>query len=65
MYPLSFKAIIVIVSLIVLSEGAMVGHAILIVIGLIGVISPLLVWAIGRLDSWLWPPKIEKDQWPR
>ena len=69
MFPLSFKAIIVIISLIMLSAGAQIGHVILIITGLIGVIDPLLVptlfRAIGRLDSWLWPPTIERDQWPR
>ena len=65
MYPLSFKAIIVIASLIVLSEGAVLGHAVLIVVGLVGTIGPLLLPWIVRLDNWLWPPTSESSEWPR
>ena len=69
MYPLSFKAMIVIASLIVLSEGALLGHAVLIVVGLVGtfglLLVPLLLRAIVRLDGWLWPPTSESCEWPR
>ena len=63
MFPLSGKAMIVIASFIVLDTGAFTGHTVLIVVGLVGVIGPFMVWALKRLDSWLWPPTTESRMW--
>ena len=63
MYPLSGKAMIVIASFIVLDTGAITGHAILIIVGFVGVIGPFVVWALKRLDNWLWPPTTGSREW--